>query len=78
MNNKFQLKTFNEFINSKKGIKIGYRVYNNEEFKEIMKPIIGDICNRIFNPNVNFFIKQVEIDKSDYTWEVITKYNRKE
>lgn len=68
MNNKFQFKTFKEFLNSKKGIKIGYRVYNNEEFKEIMKPIIADICNRIFNPNIN--LKQIHIDESDYTWEV--------
>ena len=75
MNNKFQFKTFKEFINSKKGKKIGYVVYNNEEMKEIMKPIIDDICNRIFNPNIN--LKQIHIDESDYTWEVITKYNRK-
>lgn len=78
MKNKFQFKTFKEFINSKKGIKIGCRVYNDEEFKEIMKPIINDMCNRFFNPNANLFIKQDEINKSDYTWEVITKYKRKE
>lgn len=76
MNNKFQFKTFKEFINSKKGTKIGYRVYNNEEFKAIMKPIIDDICNRIFNPNVNFFTKQDEIDKSDYTWELLCKQEK--
>lgn len=47
----------------------------HEQFYEIMKPIICEICRKIFNPT-NEEIEEAklileEIDKSIFEWEII-------
>lgn len=46
-----KMKTFDEFKNfTKNDINITGKFYTEEQFREIMKPIMCDICRRIFNP----------------------------
>ena len=68
----YKIKTYGEFTKFvKKHKKIKICKCNEEELKKMMKPIMCDICNRLFNSNINS--KQVHIDESDYTWDVIIK-----
>lgn len=73
----FKLKSFEEFIQNRPGLNIGYRVMTHEEFIETMKPIICSVCRRIFKPTPEeiernkAFIK--EMDDLVYEWEVISK-----
>lgn len=73
----FKLKSFEEFIQNRPGLNIGYRVMTHEEFIETMKPIICSVCRRIFKPTPEeiernkTFIK--EMGDLVYEWEVISK-----
>lgn len=72
MEKKYKIKTYGEFTKFvKKHKKIKFCKCNDEEFKKMMKPIMRDMCNRLFNSNIN--LKQLHIDESDYTWDFLSK-----
>lgn len=72
----FKLKSFEEFIQNRPGLNIGYRVMTHEEFIETMKPIMCSVCRRIFNPTpeeieqTKTFVK--EMDNLIFEWELVT------
>jgi hypothetical protein len=74
----FKLKSFEEFIQNRPGLNIGYRVMTREEFIETMKPIICSVCRRIFKPTpeeietTKTFIR--EMDEFILEWEVIPNH----
>ena len=72
---KFKLKSFDDFKkHCKSEISIGFVKLSDEEFIRIMKPIICDICQRLFNSNKKNVDKEKEDklnDFEDFYWEVI-------
>ena len=73
------LKSFEEFKKfTKSDIKIKSTCYTKEEFLKIMKPIMCDICHRIFNPTEEDKKRTKEalnIFDNDFTWELIINRN---
>jgi hypothetical protein len=79
----YKLKTFSEFKDfTKNDINLlPNKIYTHEQFFEIMKPVMCDLCRRLFNPtdeekeeakkNLEE-LKKISLD--DFTWEVIIKH----
>ena len=79
--NKF--KTFAEFKDfTKNDINLTpNKIYTSEQFFEIMKPVMCDLCRRLFNPTkeekeeAKKLLEDLESTFSDdFTWEVIIKH----
>ena len=64
------MKTFDEFKNfTKNDINITGKIYTKEQFREIMKPIMCDICRRIFNPTKEESKKRLEEIKNIFPYD---------
>ena len=77
---KIVLKSFNDFLKeNKKNINITAKHYTHNEFIELMKPIMCDLCRRLFNPSdkervqAKKNVKEINELTDDFYWEVITK-----
>ena len=73
------MKTFEEFIKfTKESPPITYVKLTREEFVTLMKPVMCDICRRIFNPTEEerqSLKKTLEkFDSEDWTWELIINH----
>jgi hypothetical protein len=76
------IKTYAEFKDFvKDDILIKGKFVTNEQFCEIMKPIMCDLCRRIFNPTkeekeeARKRLNSInEIFPDDFTWELIIKH----
>lgn len=73
------MKTFEEFKNfAKEFPPITYTKLTREEFVTLMKPVMCDICRRIFNPTEEerqSLKKTLEkFDSEDWTWELIINH----
>lgn len=78
-----KLKTFAEFKDfTKNDINLTpNKIYTSEQFFEIMKPVMCDLCRRLFNPTkeekeeAKKLLEDLESTFSDdFTWEVIIKH----
>lgn len=75
MKNNFKLKSYKDFIKNKDKLpKIEFVKLSNEEFKEIIRPIICRICQRLFNSNRIHTEKTIEemtkITLDECNWEI--------
>jgi hypothetical protein len=73
------MKTVEEFIKFTKELPlITYTKLTKEEFVTLMKPVMCDICRRIFNPTEEerqSLKKTLEkFDSEDWTWELIINH----
>lgn len=73
------MKTFEDFRKFAKELPpITCVKLTKEEFETSIKPVICDICRRIFNPTKEErqSLKKVltEFDSRDWTWELITNH----
>ena len=59
---------FKQFKNSELDIKAC--CYTKEEFLKIMKPIMCDVCRRIFSPTEEEKQQLKENYETDFTWEI--------
>lgn len=79
---KYKLKSFAEFKEScGNGLKISAKPYTKEEFHELMKPVMCNLCRNIFNPTdeekeeAKKYLEELKkISLDDFTWEVIIKH----
>ena len=78
-----KLKTFAEFKDfTKNDINLTpNKFYTSEQFFEIMKPVMCDLCRRLFNPTkeekeeAKKYLEELKkISLDDFTWEVVTKH----
>ena len=76
--NKF--KSFNDFVKeNKKNLNITAKRYTHNEFIELMKPIMCDVCRRLFNPSdkervqTKKEVKEINELTDDFYWDVIIK-----
>lgn len=73
------MKTFEEFRKFTKELPlITYTKLTREEFVTLMKPIMCDICRRIFNPTEEerqSLKKAIEkFNSEDWTWELMINH----
>lgn len=73
------MKTFEDFRKFTKELPpITYTKLTREEFVTLMKPVMCDICRRIFNPTEEerqSLKKTLEkINSEDWTWELIINH----
>ena len=73
------MKTFEDFKKFAKELPpITYIKLTREEFVTLMKPVMCDICRRIFNPTEEerqSLKKTLEkFDSEDWTWELIINH----
>lgn len=79
----YKLKTFAEFKDfTKNDINLTpNKPYTKEEFYELMKPVMCNLCRSIFNPTdeekekAKKYLEELKnISLDDFTWEVIIKH----
>lgn len=78
----YKLKTFAEFKDfTKNDINLTpNKFYTSEQFFEIIKPVMCDLCRRLFNPTkeekeeAKKWLEDLENTLDDFTWEVIIKH----